>query len=349
MYVLVGVQTKEENMKERIKWIDVMKFFGIFEIYLGHFGAQAGRAGDFVWGYHVAMFFLISGCMENLNTEDNIVKYAIKKVKTILVPCFFFACLTVALGVIQNGYGLGYIKGSLILIAKGIVRNSFENVGLWFLTCLFSIQIIFFLIRKLKYKPLILMGCFGLYYVALVVLPVNPMYSPSWFYNVDSALFYILYYAIGYVAYPYIVKLFVLDTIKKKVIFGVSGLFALAYTIGAYFGLDLIASTIMLPPDMGIIYSIFSASVIIWAHFIVARLLQEVKIFVEIGKNTLYLCGNEYIVKSLVADLATLFGIHFVAGHPIQIYLYVGILLLVINRCFVPVERYLVGKVVREV
>ena len=71
-------------MRERVKWIDIVKFFGIFAIYLGHFGEYAGKAGSFVFTYHVALFFLVSGCMENMNTEDNIVRYVIKKVKTIL-------------------------------------------------------------------------------------------------------------------------------------------------------------------------------------------------------------------------------------------------------------------------
>lgn len=37
-------------MKERVKFIDVAKFLGIYAIYLGHFGNTAGNAYEFVLG-----------------------------------------------------------------------------------------------------------------------------------------------------------------------------------------------------------------------------------------------------------------------------------------------------------
>ena len=235
----------------------------------------------------------------------------------------------------------------LLIIAKGLIRNTFENASLWFLTCLFSIQIIFFLIKKLKYKILIITACFCLYYVALEVLPVSPMYSPSWPYNVDSALFYMFYYAIGYVSYPYIVKLFELDTVIKKVLFGASGVLSIVYTMGLYFGEDILASHITLPSWMGLGYPIFVTCTIIWAHFIVARIFQDAKIMVELGKNTLYLCGSEYIVKSLIGGLTTLLGIQLWVSYPLQTYIYVVFLLIVTNKYLVPVEKYILKKIVR--
>lgn len=333
-------------MKDRIKWIDVMKFFGIFAIYLGHFGIQAGRAADFVFTHHVALFFLISGCVENLNTEDNIVKYAVKKVKTILVPCFFFAYVTVALDVIQGGYGWDYVKGMSLIIARGLIRNTFGNPTLWYLTCLFSIQMIFFVIKKIKYKPLIFMVCLGLYYIAIEVLPVNPVYSPSWFFNVDSALFYILYYAIGYLVYPYVLQLFELDTMKKKVFFCISGGLSLVYTIGMYLGVDIF-SKIKFPSEALLFVPILVTCIIIWSYFVVARLFQDAKIFVEIGKNTLYLCGNEYIVKCLIGNFASLLGIPLLVLNPLQTHLYVGFLLIAANKYLVPMEKYILKKIVR--
>ena len=63
-------------MKEnsRIKWIDVARCFGIFAIFLGHYGAAAGNAYTWVFTHHVPLFFLISGCMESLNNRNSIRK-----------------------------------------------------------------------------------------------------------------------------------------------------------------------------------------------------------------------------------------------------------------------------------
>lgn len=331
-------------MRERIKWIDVVKFFGIFAIYMIHYGEKAGKGGNFALAYCVPLFFLVSGCMENMNKEENIVRYVLKKVTTILVPCFFFACATVMIKVVDNGYGLGYIKGSLLLIIRGIIRNTFENGSLWFLTCLFSIQMMFFLVKRLKYKSLMIMVCIGLYYTAIELLPVNPMYAPSWPFNVDSALFYMLYYAIGYLIYPYVVRLFVLDTTKKKVFFCVLGGFSVAYTIGLYFGTDIIVN-FLYPIIGGVFFPVLTTCIIIWANFTIARVVQDVEILSEIGKNTLYLCGSEYIIKYLISNFATLVGIQLSVTYPLQTYLYIWFLLVVTNKYIVPIEKKFLKKV----
>ena len=72
----------------RVKWIDVLKCIGIFEIYLGHFGEAAGKLYPFVFTHHVPLFFFISGCVENYN-KDAVWKTVQKKFITLLVPFYF--------------------------------------------------------------------------------------------------------------------------------------------------------------------------------------------------------------------------------------------------------------------
>ena len=50
-------------MRQRIQWVDTAKFLGIFAIYLGHFAEASGNALDFVFSYHIPLFFFLSGCM----------------------------------------------------------------------------------------------------------------------------------------------------------------------------------------------------------------------------------------------------------------------------------------------
>ena len=65
-------------VNNRIKYLDVAKFVGIFCIYLGHFGHQAGNAYGFVFTFHVPLFFFLAGCTENLGADASFVKYIIK-------------------------------------------------------------------------------------------------------------------------------------------------------------------------------------------------------------------------------------------------------------------------------
>ena len=177
--------------KQRVGWVDVARFLGIYAIYLGHFGQKAGPFYPFVFSYHVALFFFISGCMENYNKINKFADYTKKKIKTILVPWLFFSVLSLFCNFFIHRSN--NITESLLLISKGCVRNSFFASSLWFLTCIFVTQITFFLIKKLNYKVLILIASFFLNFLASNVLCPSPMRVPSWYYNIDSMMYYIIF------------------------------------------------------------------------------------------------------------------------------------------------------------
>lgn len=331
-------------MKERIKWLDVAKAIGIFLVYLCHFNS-AGRGYTFSHTCSVQFFFFISGCAENLSKEENALKYIFKKFKTVLVPAYFFALLSVAVHVIEYNLDYATVQHTLILIAYGMIRNAFFAQTLWFLTCLFVMQIMFFFIKKLGNKFVILGVALSLYIFYVRFLPLLKTSEVGWSYNADYALYYMIYYAIGYVAYPYIVELFKLDTFKRKIVFGVSGTASLYYTLRFFFGVDLYSS-IPWPSVAYYFTPILVTGTIIWACMIVARVMQDVKGLDEIGKNTLYLCGNEWIVKTLVVHFFAIFGIGIGFYSPIQMYIYIGILLIVVCKFLTPIEKYILKKIV---
>ena len=75
-----------------------MKCFGIFAIYLGHFGSDGRDSYAFVFTHHVALFFFVSGCAEALSTSDRrILPYIQKRIKTLLIPYFFFGILSIVI------------------------------------------------------------------------------------------------------------------------------------------------------------------------------------------------------------------------------------------------------------
>ena len=77
-------------MNRRIKWIDVARCLGIFAVFLGHFGQDAGRMTNFLYTHHVALFFFLSGCMAP--RDDSTLPTQIKKTTTGLVlPRLTFA------------------------------------------------------------------------------------------------------------------------------------------------------------------------------------------------------------------------------------------------------------------
>lgn len=64
-------------MKTRYEWVDCLKFWGILAIYIGHFGSNAGKLYEFVFLYHVPLFFFSAGFFTRKNTGGGI--YLVKQ------------------------------------------------------------------------------------------------------------------------------------------------------------------------------------------------------------------------------------------------------------------------------
>ena len=134
-------------MRKRIEWIDICKGFGMFFIYLGHFGNDAGLAYPWVFSFHVPLFFFISGLLENYNHLGFFQNFR-KKFITILLPFFFFGILMTGIRAV-NGNTTDYILSDISILLKGGIRNTCVMAqGLWFLTCLFTIEILFSVLKK---------------------------------------------------------------------------------------------------------------------------------------------------------------------------------------------------------
>lgn len=324
--------------KHRIAWIDVLKFFGIFAIYLGHFKQNAGWSYPFVFTYHVALFFFAAGCTESMSREKKALAYIKLKTKTLLIPWFVFAILSIAFMVILKDYSLGGVKDSLILTLKGTIRNTFVAYSLWFLTCLYIVSILFYFIKKLKYKSVILFVSLLLFIIA------QKIQQASLIFNIDEALYYIVYYAIGYCSFGAINKLLQFEDSKSKIIFYISGLISLAYTFLLFFQRDALSfmSTV---PFLNIFKQIITPLIVIWFFICLSFVCRNVKLFNSIGQNTLYLCGSEYIIKELLFQLVALLSLRITLETPLAAYIYAFISLCTAYKILVPLEKRLLHKI----
>lgn len=329
---------------ERIGWVDVAKCFGIFMIYLGHFGSYAGRAYGYVTSFHTALFFFLAGCMETKNQRsfrENIKKKSID----IIIPFVFFASISLVIKAIQGNMEIGVIKENSIIIAKGAVRNQFFASGLWFLTCLFVMQILFSIIKKLKSKLLIFGACIALYLFAEKIMNPHPILEPSWFWNLDSAIYYIIFYAIGYLSFDKINSLLLCQERKCKWIVGISFAFSLVFCMCLFFGKDIIRMLWDQNEIIRLIYSVVKPLISIWMIIVISKICENVLLFKQIGANTLYLCGSEWVVRVLVSSFMALWNLREQLINPLIVYLYVIFLLYVANRFVVPVEKKIIARI----
>lgn len=331
-------------MRQEEKWLNVLKCLAIIVIYMGAIGGEFRAGYIFISTHYIALFFFTLGLAENLYCEENIVKYLINKIKTVLIPCYVLACLVVIMITIQYDFGWDSVADMNIIMAKGFIRNTFVADSLWYLTCLFSMQMMFFFIKKVRYKWLIFGICIVLHYGNIVWM--NSVDFSHWYFNVDAALYYMIFYAAGYLSFPYVTKLFELDTKKRKILFIVSGGISLFYSIALYFGIDVLSYVI--PSFAWKFVFAIKAGIIIWTYVVCARCLKNVKFFENVGEEIVYLCGSYYLVSVIIGTVLSILGRTVVMVVPVRAYMYMAIMLFLGVKYIVPVEKYIVNKIVKK-
>ncbi|WP_366559045.1 acyltransferase family protein [uncultured Fusobacterium sp.] len=179
--------------KERIEWIDTLKFLGIFSIYLGHLGSIPNNIRSFVFSYHVPLFFLISGFFNKKIELKEYFLFIKDSFKKYMYPYYFFTLISLIYISIRNN---SFSFNNFIYSITGI-RNHVWG-GLWFFSCLFIIKITYNLILAIfKNKFIVFIISIFLYVISMKYLPHIPRMNPKWVYNVDSAFFYIIFYSLG--------------------------------------------------------------------------------------------------------------------------------------------------------
>ena len=342
--------------KNRVAWIDTLKFIGIYTIYIAHFLEGAGYMHKFAGMYVVQLFFFVSGFFALKHTkEQSISSYVNRQAKHILIPYFIFSIVNIGIIVIQENRAMKDILPLLKQMILGI-RNQLFAPALWFLPCLFVVSIFFFIISKIVKKAgLSALVALVIYCLASNLLPFDATETPKWIFNIDSALYYLLFYALGAFVYPYLTHLS-WNEIKQKsgwqkyllfLMTAICGSIVIIVSAFTFFGRKdyfIIYPIFARIPFMAWLYPIFIAISIIILHIAIAMWLQRIPFLAILGKHTLAFCGNETIVKTLVPCILSLMGLTIQIVTPLHAYIYAFILLIISNYVMIPIEKKLFPK-----
>lgn len=184
----------------RIEWIDFCKFIAIFYMVWGHSGTQI-MLDKYIHVFHMPIFFFLSGYLFDATRVKNFKELLIKKIRTLLVPYFLFPIVifyfwTIAYGIIgksnpetQVSLWKGIFTVNPIISPYGAVQ--------WFLTCLFLVEIIFYvMIKTIKHNQillssmLILLSLMGYFYTSVLHFRL--------YWGLDIALTALVFYGLGY-------------------------------------------------------------------------------------------------------------------------------------------------------
>ncbi len=342
--------------KKRVVWIDTLKFIGIYTIYIAHFLDSAGYLYKFACMYVIQLFFFVSGFFAlKAGKEQSIISYVKKQGKHLLVPYFIFSIVNIGIIVIQENRSVRDILPLLKQMVYGI-RNQLFAPALWFLPCLFIVSILFFVITKIVKKAGISLAVsLGIYCLVSNLLPFDATETPKWIFNIDSALYYLFFYALGAFVFPYLEHLS-WNEIKQKtgwpkylifILGAVGGVVIIIVSALTFFGRKdyfIIYPVFAAIPVATWTYPIFIALCIIIIQIIIAMWLQRIPYLAILGKHTLAFCGNETIVKTLVPCIFSLIGLTIQITTPLHAYVYAFILLIISNYVMIPIEKKLFPK-----
>lgn len=157
-------------------------------------------------GFHLALFIFCSGYFYKSVSEDHIGKYINKKVKTLLIPLYIY---TVVYGIIVQilrlkGFEIG---GSISLynIIVAPITNGHQfvyNMGGWFITPLFMVEVFNILLRKFakSFNKNIPEVIFFIIYITLGLLG-NQLaclgYLNNWWIVLVRMLYFVPFYGLG--------------------------------------------------------------------------------------------------------------------------------------------------------
>jgi acyltransferase len=332
----------------RQDWIDSLKGMAIILVVIGHLTTISSGLNQYIYSFHMPLFFFISGYLINFEKYINLEKtYLIKRASSLIIPYFFFSIISYIFYIamdclyqpqIQNvdvfGKGVFFNLYAVICSANGYLIDT----PLWFLPCLLITEILFFISKKFfkqNYEFLALVIIFSI--IGFLYHVYIPLRMP---WGIDIALTGIVFYSAGYLFRRKYEDAF----FRKSYVF-----------FSVLFFIHITSSFINSRVDMYKLtynnYFLFYLSAFsgILFYIYVFKMIKPSKILQFYGKNSLIILGIHYlIISTLKYTLPILFGylnlqsnesIFFVADIFLALLLVIPTIV-IINRYF----PYVTGK-----
>lgn len=190
----------------RLQWIDALKGIGIMLVVFAHHSLPVAL-DTYIFSFHMPLFFFISGFLFDFGKyAESSANFVKGRFRSLIVPYFCFAVITgLFYFLLDTAFQPGvtnieFFENSIlhgtshILVAFGPAVS--YNPPLWFLTCLFVTELLFYgLIKKYYREPKKLVFWLAIAGVIGYLYSVYVPFRIPW--NVDVALAAIVFYGAG--------------------------------------------------------------------------------------------------------------------------------------------------------
>lgn len=184
----------EKMNSTRVGYFDILRGIGVVLMVMGH--VTFGKAFDiYIHAFHMPLFFFVSGYFFNMKKYKDMKVFIIHKAKSLLVPYTVFVLLCQVIHYVYTGdFRFSYF----ILSYFSSNHNRIDAIGaLWFLPCLFSAEIIFYMINKIGFNKYLRIT------VVLLITLIGNFTPVDFPFCIDSAMSCIAVMYFGYVLKRY--------------------------------------------------------------------------------------------------------------------------------------------------
>lgn len=131
------------------------KAIGIFLVLIGHTMTSGQLAGQWIYAFHMPLFFFLSGFLMNPNRlAGSLASYAAMLFRRLVIPFLFYCLISYLIWILaallgsRNGFTRAGWWRPILGIISANPDSLFFNVVLWFFPALASTSMLFFLLRK---------------------------------------------------------------------------------------------------------------------------------------------------------------------------------------------------------
>lgn len=221
-----------EIREHRTGWIDICKAIAIYCMVLGHTGTSE-IASIVIHTFHMPVFFILSGYCFNEAKNSDLLAFAKKRFKTLIIPYFIFGVglfllWDAALYIMHRQSEMRSITNLLTSILWNNADASAFGVIQWFLPCLFFAEIIFVCLLKISKCSVLKIGG-GLTIISIVAYAIPYLNVSRMPWAFDCALMASVFYGLGWIMRKMkIIERFSIIKSHKAVAFSITSLVAIA-------------------------------------------------------------------------------------------------------------------------
>lgn len=300
------------NTNKRLTVFDVVKGLGIILVVFAHVN-YTNAPLTYIYSFHMPLFFIISGIFFD-KKKYTFLQFVKNRFFRLICPYLFFYVLILlfktAIALISNGFSaIAFDSVKEPFIQMFIAQGSAKVVSapLWFIPCLFVVEVLYYFISKLKpyfNVPICIALAVGGWLLETRFRGVAA-YLP---WSIDSALFSIGFYALGNLTADYLKRgIKKLQEHKYKILIS-SALALLCFLV--LIPLAFLNGKISLGSKiLNNGFLLYATGIIGTAGIILLSIaLEKAKFLSYLGKNSFCIMAVHYTIRSFLMKFIVFIG-----------------------------------------